>query len=153
MRGFTVQSMTSIVLLSSCLVMAAASQKGVSVSSISDARRFSSGGQKQSACPTKSLYVIKKTALDIFEDKVDVYPVINMKNLAYDQGFYESFCDEENCNCLGIQRKKYKSSCQTTYSYTYARIVKGGEIGWGYIKIRSGCRCVVREKRRKIQQE
>jgi hypothetical protein len=98
------------------------------------------------SCISRTKYVHKKTAEDVFGDTVDVYPVIIVGSLAIDQYFYESFCDEERCECVGINNKSYSSSCQTTHTYTYARIVKGGEIGWGLIKVRSGCSCEIEEK-------
>ncbi|XP_060557651.1 nerve growth factor-like [Ruditapes philippinarum] len=105
-------------------------------------------GLKRKSCPTRTEYVYKKTAEDVFGDTVDVYPVIQIGNLALDQYFYETFCDVEKCECAGVDTTKYESSCRTTHSYSYARIVKSGEIGWGLIKVRSGCSCVVNEKRR-----
>lgn len=101
---------------------------------------------EQKSCPTRTNYVFKKTAEDIFGDKVDVYPVITTGNLAMDQYFYEIFCNIERCTCSGINSQRFKSSCKTTHSYTYAKIVKSGEIGWSYIKVRSGCSCVIQEK-------
>ncbi|XP_053398303.1 venom nerve growth factor 1-like [Mercenaria mercenaria] len=106
-------------------------------------------GLKQKSCPTRTSYVSKRTAEDIFGDTVNVYPVIHVGKLALDQMFYESFCDVDKCSCAGVDSRKFKSSCETTHTYTYARVVKSGEIGWGYIKVRSGCSCVVRAKGKK----
>ncbi|XP_045198767.2 neurotrophin-7-like [Mercenaria mercenaria] len=111
-------------------------------------KRHQSLGLKQKSCPTRTSYVSKKTAEDIFGNIVNVYPVIHIGKLALDQLFYESFCDVEKCSCAGVGSRKFKSSCQTTHSYTYARTVKSGEIGWSFIKVKSGCSCVIQEKKK-----
>lgn len=107
-------------------------------------------GLKQKSCPVRTEYVSKKTAEDIFGDIVDVYPVIHIANLALEQYFYESFCDVERCACAGVDNNKFKSSCQSTHSFTYAKVVKSGEIGWSYIQVRSGCSCVIQVKEQSV---
>lgn len=109
-------------------------------------RKRTRHGLRRHVCPSKTMYVFKTEAEDIFENTVKVHPVIQIKNLTIDQLFYESFCPEEKCNCGGVDKDKFMSSCETTYSYSYARVVKNGQIGWSFIKTRSGCSCVVRER-------
>jgi hypothetical protein len=100
------------------------------------------------SCPTKTIYASKSTAEDMFGQQVDVYPFITIGDLNLDQHFYETFCDVEKCKCGGINNKHFKSSCRTTYSLSFGRIVKGGEIGWSLIKLRTGCACQVKQKKK-----
>lgn len=102
-------------------------------------------GLRRQACKTKTSYVFKTEAEDIYGDIVQVHPVIHVGNLDIDQYFYESYCAKENCKCAGTNGRKFTSSCETTHSYTFARVIKNGEPGWTYIKVRSGCSCVLRE--------
>ncbi|XP_060566603.1 nerve growth factor-like [Ruditapes philippinarum] len=104
--------------------------------------------QPRKLCPTKTTYGIKSTAEDMFGEKVDVHPYINIGNLHEDQFFYESFCDAERCQCDGVDNKYFQSFCQTTFSLSYGRIIKGGKTGWSMTKLRSGCVCVVRQKKK-----
>ena len=103
-------------------------------------------GLRQQSCSSKTEYVLKTEADDIFGNKVTVHPVIKIGKLTMDQFFYESFCHTEGCKCLGMDDKGFVASCETRYSFTYARVIKNGEIGWTYIKVRSGCGCVVRQR-------
>ncbi|XP_060601755.1 venom nerve growth factor-like [Ruditapes philippinarum] len=104
--------------------------------------------QPRKLCPTKTTYGIKSTAEDMYGEKVTVHPYINIGNLHEDQLFYESFCDVERCQCDGVDNKYFQSFCQTTFSLSYGRIIKGGKTGWSMIKLRSGCVCVVRQKKK-----
>ena len=106
---------------------------------------LSAMGLRRKACQTKTRYVFKTTAEDIFGNIVQVHPVIKVAGLKIDQYFYETYCQKENCNCAGTDHTNFASSCETTYTYTFARVVKNGEIGWTYIKVRSGCSCMVRD--------
>lgn len=106
----------------------------------------SNPGIRRHSCPTKTQYVLKTQGEDVFGDTVEIHPVIQIGKLTIDQFFYESFCDKEKCSCAGVNDDAFVSSCETTYSYTHARVIKNGEVGRSYIKVRSGCRCVVREK-------
>lgn len=103
-------------------------------------------GLRRRSCPATTSYVFKTEAEDIFGNIVEVHPVIHVGSLTISQYFYESYCHEEECMCRGAESTRFESSCETTHSYTYARVVKNGEAGWTYIKVRSGCSCVIREK-------
>lgn len=103
-------------------------------------------GLRRRSCPATTSYVFKTEAEDIFGNIVEVHPVIHVGSLTINQYFYESYCHKEECMCRGAESTRFESSCETTHSYTYARVVKNGEAGWTYIKVRSGCSCVIREK-------
>ena len=106
------------------------------------------GSHSRRSCATKSAFVYKEEAEDIFGHVVSIYPSIHIGKLAIDQYFYETFCDTEACECSGIDKTRYRSSCETNYSFTYARVIKNGEIGWSQILVRSGCSCVINERKR-----
>lgn len=106
-------------------------------------RRQRKNLSNRKSCPTQTTVSMKKTAQDIFGMIVDVHPFIIVGNLAMEQIFYETFCKVENCKCAGLSKRYSASRCHTTYTNVYARIIKSGKDGWGLIKVRSGCMCVL----------
>ncbi|KAH3738148.1 hypothetical protein DPMN_044776 [Dreissena polymorpha] len=106
----------------------------------------SQNGFSKKSCGTRSSYVYKTEAEDIFGDTVSIYPVIEFGKVTIDQYFHETYCLDENCACAGIDSKHFTSFCETTHSYTYARAVKNGNLGWTFVKVRSGCACIINEK-------
>jgi len=103
-------------------------------------------GFKRRSCPSKTSYEFKTEAEDIFGHSVQIHPQVHIGNIKIDQYFYETYCAVEQCNCAGINNNQFTSSCETTFSYTYARVIKNGQEGWAYIKVRSGCSCVIQER-------
>ena len=98
------------------------------------------------SCKTKFGYVVLKEAQDTNGDVVKIAPLFEVEGVEIDQIFHESYCDVEKCTCKGIDTDIYESSCETNYSYTYARVIKGDKVNWGHIKIRSGCSCLIKKK-------
>lgn len=102
--------------------------------------------RQRMSCKVKTLYSSKTTANDIFGDVVDVAPYISFGETNLKQYFYEQYCDKERCGCHGTNKKKYQSSCETSYGYTLARISKHGVTGWAYILVRTGCNCIIEDR-------
>ncbi|KAH3828454.1 hypothetical protein DPMN_130423 [Dreissena polymorpha] len=103
-------------------------------------------GFPRKSCGTKSSYVFKEEAKDIFGDTVHIHPVIEFGKVTFTQYFRETFCSDDGCSCYGIDSNKFTSSCETTHSYTNAKVVKNGSLRWTLVKIRSGCACIINEK-------
>ena len=102
--------------------------------------------QPKRACKTIFTYTRLSEAVDILGDIVEVLPTIQIDDTTHVQYIQESMCEKENCSCIGIDSDKYESSCETPYSYTYAKTSKKGKVDWRLIKVRAGCICVVKKK-------
>ena len=101
--------------------------------------------QRRRACTTKSQYISLEEAEDVYGDMVKVTPLADIggTHLEVAQIFHESYCEDAGCSCFGVASNTYRSSCETQYSYTTARIIKDGYTGWSMIKVRSGCACIL----------
>ncbi|KAL4233569.1 hypothetical protein ACF0H5_008250 [Mactra antiquata] len=104
---------------------------------------------KQKSCPTQTVFSRKPKAVDIFGDLVDVVPTITIGDHTVQQLFYEIYCHREKCSCGGIYKKAYHSTCESTHGFTFALVKKGGKTSWNYIKVRTGCQCVIQKREKK----
>ena len=109
--------------------------------------QFSYGSSKRS-CPTKTQFTFLKEAVDVSGDIVQLAPLYQNDGTVVKQLVQESFCVQENCTCRGIKSRKFESTCMTNYMLSGAQVIKDGQVVWSHIKIRSGCSCVVKQKRR-----
>ena len=113
----------------------------------SDRTQFSYGNPKRS-CPTKTEFTYLKEAVDVSGELVQLAPFYQDDGTVVKQLFQESFCVKENCTCRGIKSRKFESTCMTDYMFSGAKVIKNGQVVWSHIKVRSGCSCVVKQKRR-----
>ena len=98
------------------------------------------------SCPTKSEFTFLKEAEDMYGNIVQLAPLYQNDSTVIKQTVQESFCVREKCTCRGINGRKFDSACMTDYKFSVAKVIKDGQVGWSYIKIRSGCSCVIEHK-------
>lgn len=88
---------------------------------------------------------------DINRNVVAVVQSIEVAGTRVRQYFYETFCAVENCQCLGVEDRRYDSRCETRYVYAYANTVdQYGTAGWNQVKLRGSCSCSIQEKRQSL---
>ena len=117
-----------------------------------DQTQFSYGSPKRS-CPTKTEFTYLKEAIDVSGDIVQLAPLYQDDGTLVKQLVQESFCIQENCTCRGINSRKFESTCMIDYRFSSAIVIKDGQLVWSNIKVRSGCSCVVKHKRRHNRQQ
>ena len=98
------------------------------------------------SCPTKSEFTFLKEAEDMYGNIVQLAPLYQNDSTVIKQAVQELFCVREKCTCRGINGRKFDSACMTDYKFSVAKVIKDGQVGWSYIKIRSGCSCVIEHK-------
>ena len=113
----------------------------------SERTQFSYGSSKRS-CPTKTEFNYLKEAVDVSGNIIQLAPLYQNDGTVVKQLVQESFCVHENCTCRGIKSRKFESTCMTDYRFSGANVIKDGQLVWSYIKVRSGCSCVVKPKHR-----
>ena len=97
------------------------------------------------SCRTKSGYRLLQEAEDVFGNIVKLVPLYRINDITIHPIFFESYCDPESSHCW--RTEKYNMPvCETNYIAVYARFIKQGQVGWGPIKIRSGCSCFYSDK-------
>ena len=113
----------------------------------SERTQLSYGNPKRS-CPTKTEFTYLKEAVDVSGDIVQLAPLYQDDGTLVKQLVQESFCIQENCTCRGIKSRKFESTCMTDYMFSSAKVIKDGQVVWSFIKVRSGCSCVLKHKHR-----
>ena len=98
------------------------------------------------SCRTKSGYRLLKEAEDVFGNIVKLVPLYRINDITIHPIFFESYCDTENSHCWRTEAAYNMLVCETNYIAAYARVIKQGQVGWGQIKIRSGCSCFFSDK-------
>ena len=107
-------------------------------------------GYSRRICGTTSEYNVLTEAVNNYGEKVQIAPRVGIDGTTTGLHFHESYCDTEHERCTAIVRSEYRSSCQTQYQYTYAPIIIDGKIDFSLIKIRSGCNCIIQQKKRDL---
>ena len=98
------------------------------------------------SCRTKSGYRLLNEAEDVFGNIVKLVPLYRINDITIHPIFFESYCDTENSHCRRTGTDYNMLVCETNYIAAYARVIKQGQVGWGQIKIRSGCSCFFGDK-------
>lgn len=105
-----------------------------------------------SVCTTVSSWVApsgEDTSLDQFEQPVTILPHIVVGERRIPQYIYETSCLEDNIPCKGIDKRHYRSECQTQKVFVYAYLRNSrGEETWGYVQINGYCNCKLHRKQR-----
>lgn len=127
----------------------ASGNAGNSTNSHNNSRRRQSAVRqvRQPSCASISQWVEKETVEDINRNRVAVSQNIRVGDTRVRQYFFETFCAIENCQCLGVDERRYESRCQTTYIFAYANTIdEHGTAGWNQVKLRGSCTCSIHEK-------
>lgn len=98
----------------------------------------------QPVCERRHDWLQKTEAINSYHHKVSVLQKINVAGVLVNQYFFETWCREEESKCTGIDRKSFKSFCQTKFIWAYAMVRNdNNEEGWSHIKLRGSCNCAV----------
>lgn len=122
-------------------------------------------GRERSVCEAENVWVTdKKTAVDQRSKTVTVLQEIQTQTGPLKQYFFETKCHKplqqgngegqgvEGAGCLGVDKKHWKSRCETKQSYVRALTSDDNmRIGWRWIRIDSSCVCVLLNTERKFE--
>lgn len=115
-------------------------------------KRSHVASEASSVCTTISKWVApsgEDTSLDQREQEVTVLSHIVVGDRRIQQYLYETSCLEDNIPCMGIDKKNYRSECQTKKVYAYAYVRNSsGEDSWSYVQINGYCDCKLHRKHR-----
>ncbi|XP_006821598.1 uncharacterized protein LOC102803234 [Saccoglossus kowalevskii] len=109
---------------------------------------------EMSVCDSKSGWVTKKWATDIYGQNVTVLSMFKIRdNTTIGQYFYETSCKTtgetappEN-NCRGIDTHEYSSVCKEKKTWAYAMIqTTYGTEDWDWIAIKTSCVCALQRR-------